>query len=192
MKASVAPPHGRRADEPPLSTPERIQTAAIELFGRYGFGGTSVRGIARAAGVDPALVIRHFGSKEALFLQTVPPYGAFDDVVDGPLDSFGRRTVEFILDRRDDSRLAVYIEVLRASDSDAIRQRMGEIMDASFSKLKDQLSGPDPLLRTRLIAAQVTGLLIAMSVAPGGLRTHDRRDIVTLYGSAIQALVTPA
>lgn len=43
----------------------RIRDAAIERFGRDGFG-VSVRAIAEAADVSPALVIHHFGSKEKL------------------------------------------------------------------------------------------------------------------------------
>jgi TetR/AcrR family transcriptional regulator, regulator of cefoperazone and chloramphenicol sensitivity len=44
----------------------RIREAAIVRFGRQGFGRTSVREIAGDAGVSPALVIHHFGSKEGL------------------------------------------------------------------------------------------------------------------------------
>lgn len=44
----------------------RIRDAAIRLFGSGGFAATSVRAIAEEAGVSPALVIHHFGSKEAL------------------------------------------------------------------------------------------------------------------------------
>jgi AcrR family transcriptional regulator len=44
----------------------RIRDAAIARFGAQGFARTSVREIAGDAGVSPALVIHHFGSKEAL------------------------------------------------------------------------------------------------------------------------------
>ncbi len=44
----------------------RIREAAIVRFGRQGFERTSVRQIAADAGVSPALVIHHFGSKEGL------------------------------------------------------------------------------------------------------------------------------
>jgi TetR/AcrR family transcriptional regulator, regulator of cefoperazone and chloramphenicol sensitivity len=44
----------------------RIRDAAIELFGRDGFERTTVRAIARACGVSPALVVHHFASKEQL------------------------------------------------------------------------------------------------------------------------------
>jgi AcrR family transcriptional regulator len=45
---------------------QRILTAAIDLFGRQGFDGTSVRQLADSAAVSPALVIHHFGSKVGL------------------------------------------------------------------------------------------------------------------------------
>lgn len=49
-----------------LTTRARIRDAAIGLFGRDGFAATSVRAVARAAGVSPALVLHHFGSKDEL------------------------------------------------------------------------------------------------------------------------------
>jgi AcrR family transcriptional regulator len=48
------------------TTRQRIRDAALALFGAAGYDGTSVRDIAARAGVSPALVIHHFGSKEAL------------------------------------------------------------------------------------------------------------------------------
>lgn len=44
----------------------RIREAAIVRFGRQGFARTSVREIARDAGVSPGLVLHHFGSKDGL------------------------------------------------------------------------------------------------------------------------------
>lgn len=44
----------------------RIREAAIVRFGQQGFARTSVREIAADAGVSPALVIHHYGSKDGL------------------------------------------------------------------------------------------------------------------------------
>jgi AcrR family transcriptional regulator len=38
----------------------------MEVFGRDGVAATSLRGVARAAGVSPGLITHHFGSKEGL------------------------------------------------------------------------------------------------------------------------------
>ncbi len=44
----------------------RIRDAALALFAREGFKSTTVRAIAERAGVSPALVVHHYGSKEGL------------------------------------------------------------------------------------------------------------------------------
>ena len=55
--------------EPASGPAERaILRAGIELFGERGYGATSVRQIATAAGVTPPLIAYHFRSKEGLFL----------------------------------------------------------------------------------------------------------------------------
>ncbi|MCD9146295.1 TetR/AcrR family transcriptional regulator [Pseudophaeobacter flagellatus] len=54
-----------------LATRDRIFDAAEQLFADRGFEGASIRDIARAAGVQGALVSHHGGSKEALFATVV-------------------------------------------------------------------------------------------------------------------------
>src|SRR3954447_11583612 len=50
--------HDRRQD---------ILTAAIELFSQKGFRGTTTRDLANQAGVNEAIIFRHFNNKEALY-----------------------------------------------------------------------------------------------------------------------------
>ena len=56
-------------------TRERIAVAARSLFAELGYERTSFRQIAAAAGVDPALVVHFYGSKEDLFrdVMVLPP-----------------------------------------------------------------------------------------------------------------------
>jgi AcrR family transcriptional regulator len=49
-----------------LTARARIRDSAIRYFGRHGFLSATVRAIAGDAGVSPALVIHHFGSKDGL------------------------------------------------------------------------------------------------------------------------------
>jgi AcrR family transcriptional regulator len=49
-----------------LTNRARIRDTALRLFGRDGFDATSVRDVARAAGVSAGLVLHHFGSKNDL------------------------------------------------------------------------------------------------------------------------------
>ncbi len=48
-------------------TRERILEAALELFSKHGFKGTTTKSIASEAGVNEVTLFRHFGSKERLF-----------------------------------------------------------------------------------------------------------------------------
>lgn len=49
-----------------FTTRARIRDAALARFPLQGFGSTTIRAIAADAGVSPALVVHHFGSKEGL------------------------------------------------------------------------------------------------------------------------------
>src|ERR1700722_4351025 len=69
---------GRRPGK--VDTRAEIVTAARAAFAELGYAGASMRGIARRAGVDPALVHHYFADKAALFVETMalpidPPHG---------------------------------------------------------------------------------------------------------------------
>jgi AcrR family transcriptional regulator len=49
-----------------LTAKARIRDRALELFAAQGVGATSLRSVAKAAGVSPGLIVHHFGSKEGL------------------------------------------------------------------------------------------------------------------------------
>lgn len=170
------------------STSEAIRTAAFQLFGEHGFGGTSVRAIAKVAGIDPALVIRHFGSKEALFLETTPVEDYFEGQFDGPLGTLGEQIASFVLGKADARMLSVFTALTRASDSPRIRGRLREMTSTFATNLAARLSGDDTYTRALLVSAQVSGLLSALStesIAP----TADRDKVAKLYGRAMQTLI---
>jgi AcrR family transcriptional regulator len=54
------------ADEGDLTARANIRNAALRLFAERGHDAVTVREIAAAAGVSPALVLHHFGSKDGL------------------------------------------------------------------------------------------------------------------------------
>ena len=49
-----------------LTTTARIRDAALARFPESGFAATTIRAVAADAGVSPALVVHHFGSKDGL------------------------------------------------------------------------------------------------------------------------------
>ena len=60
-----------------LTAAAAIRIAAMELFAERGYAEVTVRQIASAAGVSPALVIHHYGSKEKLRAVLDERVGAF-------------------------------------------------------------------------------------------------------------------
>ena len=47
---------------------EQIVSAAIDVFGEFGFAGGTIRSIAERVGVSHAALLQHFGSKEGLLM----------------------------------------------------------------------------------------------------------------------------
>src|SRR3954467_2188023 len=68
---------GRR---PGIDGRELILTAALKLFSQEGIDGVSIRAVNREAGLGPASVHYHFGTKEALLDAVLHRYG--DDVIE--------------------------------------------------------------------------------------------------------------
>jgi Transcriptional regulator len=168
-----------------------IQDAAVRLFAERGYAGTSVRDIAGDAGVDPALVIRHFGSKEGLFLETMRL--EFDELdLDGPIESLGERLIRSLLDADDHVR-GVYLALIRASDAGEISSALREAHEQGFvAPLAARLTGDDAELRARLAAALVGGLFYALWVVRDeSLLAEPHAELARRYGALLQPLVTP-
>jgi AcrR family transcriptional regulator len=76
---NMKPAHRRLAAEDSLLPPQEqrrgaydvVLRAALRLFAERGFGGTSVRDIARAADVQPATLYSHFPSKDHVLAELI-------------------------------------------------------------------------------------------------------------------------
>jgi AcrR family transcriptional regulator len=90
-----------RATRRPRGAPRRLLLdAASDLFARQDYRSTSTREIAEAAGVTEALLFRQFGSKAALFRETmVAPFTSF-------VDDFGRMWQAVVPEETDEDELA--------------------------------------------------------------------------------------
>src|SRR5580658_2152227 len=60
---------GRSRDA--VASRDALLRAAQSLFGQQGFESTTIREIGEQAGVDAALIARHFGSKADLYIAAV-------------------------------------------------------------------------------------------------------------------------
>jgi AcrR family transcriptional regulator len=88
------PPRRRGA----AATRAAILAAAKSAFASAGYAGTGLREIAAAAGVNAALVMRYFGSKEKLFGCVVDDSLFVDNLTACPRDRFGRHVMHHIAD----------------------------------------------------------------------------------------------
>lgn len=177
---------------PPGSTPAAIHAAAGRLFAERGYAGVSVREIAKVAGVDPSLVIRHFESKEKLFLATMQLDLDHQPLAEWPVESLGERYIAFLLDSDENTR-GIFLALLRASDGGRLGTQLREAHnDAFVEPLRSRLQGEDAELRARLAAALVGGLLYSLwVVGDEQLLTTDHHELVRRYGALLQSLVTP-
>lgn len=172
------------------STHERIHVAAARLFRERGFAGTSVRDIAASAEADPALVIRHFGSKALLFLDTMRPH-LDDSVFDVPLPALGTTFVEMLLDAGEEFRPA-YVALLQSSADAKIGEQLRGVHEQRFVEpLRSRMTGPDADARARMAAALVGGMLYALWVVGDDRLVTDRDAFVRRYGGLLQQLLTP-
>lgn len=175
------------------ATRAAIADAAQRLFAERGYDATSVRAIAAEAGVDPALVIRHFGSKEALFLRAPEQGQGVSAVLDGPIDDLGRRLVRYFLDQTDSGFAQRYIALVQASHHPQIREHLRRNTAEGFiAPLAPRLRGERRELRVALLVAQLGGLLNLLHIQQTPeLTGADTADIIELYGDAMQRLLTP-
>ncbi|MET8337785.1 TetR family transcriptional regulator [Streptosporangium canum] len=184
-----------RPRQPAAVTRKAIHDAAHELFRNEGFDAVGIRAVAARAGVDAALVIRHFGSKEQLFLEAMTVDLPAIKVMEGPLEGMGRAIVEHVVclpsSRPGALAVTALAALFRASDRGEVQRTLRETIENVFAEpLVRRLEGGDAELRAHLIAAQLGGLLTSMHVVQDPvLLAADRSAIVVRYGDSIQRLI---
>jgi AcrR family transcriptional regulator len=165
----MAVKRGRRPG--PTETPEAIRVAATRQFSEVGFDRATIRSIAAEAGVDPALVIHHFGSKQRLFVESVqlpfPPEELIAQLASGPRSQVGERAIRFILSvlANDDAR-ARWLGLIRSAvtEPEATRVFREILTTRIFRPLAEQLGMDDAPLRASLAGSQVIGLVMARHI----------------------------
>ena len=175
------------------SSRELIAEHARILFEDHGFAGVSVRQIAAAAGVDPSLVIRHYGSKEGLFLTVIGLDWYVSPALEGPIETLGRRLAGWVLAPEHVDFRVRLSTLIRASDREAVREGLRLTVRRMFvDRLVEVMPGEDRLARAELIVAQLGGVVQASAGESGLLESVSGQRLVDLFGQAIQALVEPA
>ncbi|MFG2607492.1 TetR family transcriptional regulator [Streptomyces sp. NPDC048514] len=193
----------RRRGRPPRTesagTRDRILAAAREEFSERGYEKTSVRGIAKAAGVDAALVHHYFGNKEQIFEAAVevafaPALNAPNALADGPLDGVGERLTRFIFGVWDNptTRTPLLAILRSAVDNETAAAVFRRLVAAQLlRRIAAQLDLPDAELRAELAAAQLVGTAMMRYVIKlEPLASADLEQIIARVAPVVQGHLT--
>jgi AcrR family transcriptional regulator len=189
----------RTETEAAPATRDRILDAAREEFSERGYEKTSVRGIAKAAGVDSALVHHYFGTKEQVFEAAIevafaPALAAPTAVEDGPLDTVGERLTRFLLGIWENPTtrtplLAIVRSAVNNESAAAVFRRL--VAAQLLRRIAGRLDLPDAELRAELAAAQLVGVAMlryVIKVEP--LASADVERIVERVAPVVQGHLT--
>ena len=175
-------------------TEQRILAAARELFAARGFERTTIRAVAAAAGVDPALVMQHFGNKQALFRRAVTIEGA--EIGEGgeerPHDQHNQ--VDLILAalrvKLGDLSPAT-LAVLRAMPTHPEAARtVRDAIDEQVARISAVSKADDAQLRASLVLTMMLGIAIGRQILDvPALNGAEFTDIERLLRPALSALL---
>ncbi|GGC08032.1 TetR/AcrR family transcriptional regulator [Cellulomonas carbonis] len=159
-------PTGRRAGD--SGTRDAILDAALALFAEHGYDGASLRAIAGAAGVDPALVRHFFGDKETLFAtavadRTTIPLQVLSQLGGDPSSAGRALTTAYLRVWEDPGTRPVVLALVRSATASPRAAEM--LRDTLMSRAADQPGmTPERLRHIALAAAHLFGVAVARHV----------------------------
>lgn len=148
-------------------TKQSILDAARQIFAERGFDKASIRAIATAAQVDPALVHHYFGTKDKLFLATmnapINPAELVPQAMSGPREEAGVRLIRLVLSVWDSPTGVAALAMFRSALSNEWTARLlrefviTQILRRAVAELaSDPAETP---MRSALLATQIAGLV---------------------------------
>jgi AcrR family transcriptional regulator len=198
-EGSTRRPRGRRpAGE---DTKAGILEAARAEFAAKGYAATSLRAVARRAGVDPALVHHYFDGKDDLFTATLDapanPAALVGGIVAGAgasLDGVGEQVVATFLGLWDDADAQSRLRGLlrNALEHEAALQGLREYLTADvLGRLGALMPADEAPLRTALVGSQLIGLAVARYVVglPGVVEAEPAA-LAAAVGPTLQRYLT--
>jgi AcrR family transcriptional regulator len=181
---------GRRPGQ--SSSRDDILSSARVLFGERGYDKASIRAIAGAAGVDPALVHHFFGTKEDLFAAAmafpVDPDAILPRVLTGPREEIGERLVRTVLGLWSDPRLRPqFVGVIRSATTNEMGARL--LREFIYSRVLARVAEAldVPRLNINAVASQVVGVVMlryVLEIEPMASASED--ELAALLAPTIQ------
>lgn len=190
----MSPRSGRRTGD--SGTRDAILTAARDAFARHGYDAATIRGIAGAAGVDPALVYHFFGSKEQLFATALNLPIDADRVAEtvlrgGPHEQVGERLTRVFLSVWGNpvSRASLLALVRSATTNEQAAAMFRQFITSGvLARVTGTIDVPR--LQLEAMLAQVLGVMVlryVIRIEPLASATDD--EVVALVAPLIQRIL---
>ena len=143
----------------------RILNSARQEFATHGWAGTTIRAVARAADVDPALVYHYFGSKERLLDAATDPPAKWLETVAAtwatPRAELGTRLVRAVLGAWADDEIGPVLRAVlqTAAHEQSTREKLRRVVEGQLMGVSQLgVDERDKAVRSGLIASQIMGL----------------------------------
>lgn len=176
----------------------RILEAARTQFAERGYDKTSVRGIAKAAGVDSALVHHYFGTKDEVFAAAVEvsfePALAVPSILGGSPDGLGERLARYFIGVWENpATRAPLLAVVRSAltHEAAAKVLRGFVLRRLLERIAAELDVPDPTFRAEMAASHMVGIAILRYVIrTEPLASEDPERIIAMVAPTLQRYLT--
>ena len=170
-----------------------ILQIARKLFAEEGFDRATIRAVAQRAGVDPALVMQYYGSKEGLFAAAMKGAHGGGMLREAEREDIPAAAIQDLFAKFEgavDREAAVALARNFLTHPEAHRIMRDEVMCALTVGLARKIGGPDAALKAGLVMACTFGLALTryLMEAPG-LAQAARADIERLLEPALRAII---
>ena len=174
----TTPPPNSRAEQR-RRTEARILDAAAQIFLAAGYERTTIRAVASAAGVDAALVMHYFGSKQELFrqvIETAPVPG-----LSGAPGQAAEQILATLADRLANEPTAS-LTLLRSMLTNPEAASAASVAAARYeSQIAQAIPASDASLRAAIISAITLGVMVSRHLIKSDeLATADPAQVISL------------
>jgi AcrR family transcriptional regulator len=167
-----------------------LLSAARHRFGQEGYDRTTIRAVAADVGVDPALVVRYFGSKQELFAAVADLNLDLPDLTTVPPGRVaGVLLARFFAVWEDDD---TFLALLRAAmTSDGVAETLRQVFAAQVGPALRSVVPDHPRERAGLVGAFIIGLAATrFALAAPALAAMDRDQLTAWAAPVIEQLLT--
>jgi AcrR family transcriptional regulator len=181
-------------DERRRRTEGAILDAARELFAECGFERATIRAVAAKAGIDPALVMQYYGSKEQLFAEAARWPSEHESVLEASREDLPEAALQDMFTRFEGEGREAAVALTRncLTHPAAATVMRDEVMCDRAAGIAQTLGGDDAELRAGLLGACMMGLGIARYLIEiPAVANASQEEIERLMAPALRALVEP-